>query len=385
MSIDAILRKYVPHWSIFDSTIKKILLVRSKRFLLPERTVLLAETDKVLKKQALSKCKNKWDAEYTKTAKEAVLKINEFGIEENQEALIEDAVFSHFAYGFSADEYFAFDLATKTYDERKSYISDLYRKRLAVYLNEYFPMEIFLDKYKTYQYYKDTYKRDVVCIFSPKDWDSFSDFYDRHPSFIKKRVDLARGNSVELIQRENEVGSKQEIFQKILNSGKCVLEEVIDQADPLAVFHPASVNTVRVITIWKDGKLDIPYCILRTGRGSAVIDNASAGGISAAIDPKTGIITTDGMDERNHIYERHPDSGVMFKGYAIPDWDKLIDFISEIVVRYTGVVYVGWDLAYCKRGWCLVEGNYSPQVEARQVLCGGMKEEFDKIIGGPLK
>lgn len=384
MKISAMLRRYLPRWQVFDVLMKQLFLARCDRFLLPEEDVLQAEMDPACKKKVLEKCRKKWGAKYTNVKKEAALKIHEFGVDQNQEELIADAVFCHFAYGFSADEYFAFQLADKTIQERKQYISDQYRTKLAIYLNDYFPMEIFLDKYKTYQYYQDAYKRDVICVFSEKDWDSFSAFYDNHSSFIKKRVDLARGNSVELISKDPTAEKKKELFQSIISSGKCVLEEVIDQAEPLAVFHPASVNTVRMITIWKDGKLDIPYCILRTGRGSAVIDNASAGGISAAIDPKTGVISTDGMDERNHIYAKHPDSDVVFKGYAIPEWDTLLDYIKEIVARYPGVVYVGWDLAYSKRGWCLVEGNHAPQVEARQVLCGGMKEEFDRIIGGPL-
>lgn len=380
MKMNTLLRKYMPHWPIIGAALKRILLVRSDRFLLPEKEVLRAESDAPYKKRVVNECQRKWGAEYLRVEKEARQKIREFGIAQRQDELVEDAVFCHFAYGFSADEYFAFELANKTVQERKSYISDQYRTKMAIYLNDYFPMEIFLDKYKTYQKYPEAYKRDVIRVFSEKDWEDYSAFYEKHPSFIMKRVDLARGASVELVRFGAAAEGKRELFQRIIANGRYVLEEAIEQREPLAVFHPSSVNTVRLITIWKDNKLEIPYCILRTGRGDAVIDNASAGGISAAIDPKTGVITTDGMDERNHVYERHPDSGVAFKGYAIPDWDELLGFINGIATKYPGIVFVGWDVAYSKRGWCLVEGNHAPQLEARQVLCGGMKETFDRII-----
>ena len=57
---------------------------------------------------------------------------------------------------------------------------------------------------------------------------------------------------------------------------------------------------------------------LRMGREGSFVDNFSAGGISALIDPDSGVIYTDGADKKGHSYECHPDSKVNdLKGFGI--------------------------------------------------------------------
>ena len=64
----------------------------------------------------------------------------------------------------------------------------------------------------------------------------------------------------------------------------------------------------------------------------------------------------------------------------MPKWDSFLSLIRDIATRKEGLRFIGWDMAYSTKGWCVVEGNYAPQLEARQVLCGGMRDEFEAII-----
>ena len=386
MHLMALARKYCPRTRWMSNTLTKMKLRKSSRFLLPEQQVLRGEAGAEARQEILSWCRQHWSEAYQSAERDARKDMDTAGVSASPESreILADILFCHFAYGFTSDEYFAFALQAKSPEERRCYVSNRYRNRMAIALNDFFDAEIFLDKYRTYLEYRDVFKRDAVRIESDKDKPDFLAFVNRHASFIKKRVDLARGESVELVSTDGDPMKNDALFREIRKSGTCILEECIRQGEALAVFHPASVNTVRCVAFWGKDGVEIPYCILRTGRGGSVIDNASAGGISAAIDPKTGIVTTDGMDERNHVFREHPDGHVTFKGCQLPEWPALLALIDDIATRRQGIRFIGWDLAYSTKGWCVVEGNFAPQLEARQVLCGGMKEEFDRLMGQSL-
>ena len=382
MHLSKMLRKYIPRTRKTSELLNQLMLKRASRFLITPEQINAGEKDFEAKEAILNRCKKRWKKEYKKTLVDAKKHIDIAGAAALQDSqnILTDILFCHFAYGFTSDEYFAYELREKKAEERNSYISDRDRIKMAFRLNDYFDAGIFLDKYQTYLAYHDVFKREAILIQSDEDKENYQKFVQCHPVFIKKRVDLARGESVSVISLDGTAEMQESVYREIRKSGSCILEEKIEQKEELAVFHPSSVNTIRCVAIWGKDGVEIPYCILRTGRSGSVIDNASAGGISAAIDPKTGIVVTDGMDERNTVFQSHPDGKVTFKGYQMPEWPAFLALIQDVATRREGIRFIGWDIAYSTKGWCVVEGNFAPQLEARQVLCGGMKEEFDRIM-----
>lgn len=382
MHLTSLARQYCPETRLTSDLIRWAKIKWIGRCDLTDQEVTEGEHNEEIRERIIQKCKKRWNKIYRMFEKDAIKNAKSHI---GQELLVgsqlySDIIFCNFAYGFTADEYFAFELENKSANERHKYASDRYRRKMAFMLNDFFAIGVFLDKFQTYQELKDVFLRDAISVKSDKDKESFLEFIRNHPNFIKKRVDLARGESVELVSVQNRMQSPEQLFQYIRKNGHCILEEQIEQAPALAIFHPSSVNTIRCISFRVGNKLEIPYCILRTGRGSSVIDNASAGGISAAIDAKTGVVFTNGMDEKNNVYAIHPDGQIPFKGYQIPDWASFLELIQDVATRREGVNCIGWDVAYSTKGWCIVEGNFAPQIEARQVLCGGMKAEFDALI-----
>ena len=129
------------------------------------------------------------------------------------------------------------------------------------------------------------------------------------------------------------------------------------QSAKTAVFNDSSVNTVRCITLKTKNDMLVPYCFMRTGRSGAFVDNGGAGGLFVGIDPETGVLGTDGVDERGVRYNAHPDSGLRFQGYQLPDWSKMISTCKEMAMQIPTVRMIGWDMAYTDKGWIVIEGN----------------------------
>ena len=100
------------------------------------------------------------------------------------------------------------------------------------------------------------------------------------------------------------------------------------------------------------------------------------------IDKETGLLCTDGADKRGRRYPAHPDTGVVFKGHPIPDWDEAVAMVKEAAMQVPGNHYCGWDLALFEgRGWCMVEANCNAQMSGMQFVPRiGRKPELEALI-----
>ncbi|MDO4459121.1 MAG: sugar-transfer associated ATP-grasp domain-containing protein [Clostridia bacterium] len=162
----------------------------------------------------------------------------------------------------------------------------------------------------------------------------------------------------------------------------CILEDFIIQGEEMAVFHPQSINTCRFVSyIGNDGEAHPLFSTIRTGVGDSIVDNVGSGGITALVDIDTGIICTDGMRGINW-YEKHPDSGVVFKGYQLPDWNELRAFIKSAHETRPQQKLLGWDMAWTvNNGWDVVEINPAPAFSSYQRLTGKGIRKYISSIG----
>lgn len=294
-----------------------------------------------------------------------------------------DILFCCFAYGFMPDEYFVYELQNKTGKDRKSYISDRDRYLLVYRMNDIIDMDIYLDKFRTYQHFKQYYKRDAVGINKKSDKTQFLDFIKKHPVFVQKNVSLSRGKSVALVDINNVKYGPEEYFRRLMSEGKFILEERVVQSSAMSKLNPSSVNTVRCITFNTPDGVKIGPCFMKVGQGNSFIDNGGAGGILVGIDNETGVLNTDGYDEFLNQYKVHPDTKITFQKYQLPEWDGLITLAKEISQITPSVKYIGWDFSHTEKGWIVIEGNASGQMIGPQIVWKkGMKEEICKLLEG---
>lgn len=146
-----------------------------------------------------------------------------------------------------------------------------------------------------------------------------------------------------------------------------LVEECIVQHSDMTRFYPGSINTVRLFTILYEGSFEPFGSFVRFGCGG-ITDNYSAGGIACGVDPKTGIILTDGSNEDGERFKAHPISETKFKGFQIPHWDLVLERCEKALRLVDGVNYVGWDVAIREDDVVLVEGNSIPDLGILQAV-----------------
>lgn len=146
------------------------------------------------------------------------------------------------------------------------------------------------------------------------------------------------------------------IYDLLMSEPDTFAEECIVQHEDMMKLCPTSVNTIRINTMWWQGECIFQFAIVRTGCGG-IIDNFHNGGIAARVDIETGIVNADAVDLDGNLFPQNPYSGVTFRGYQIPNWDKVIEVTKAITPIIKDMDYVGWDFAITPDGVDLIEGN----------------------------
>ena len=215
--------------------------------------------------------------------------------------------------------------------------------------------ELFDNKGLTYETFKSFYKRDLIAVNSNDDLSSFETFVQKHTSFIYKPLKGVHGTGIKIYK--NITKEYQGLFKELLNNGAYVLEELIEQKEGMAKLHPESINTLRLATFKIGNDVNVYAAAVRMGTGNAIVDNAGSGGIFCHVNHEYGFISSNAKDWRNNEYVFHPDTGVRFIGFDIPEWNQAIELVHNMARTISDATVISWDLAYSKKGWCMVEAN----------------------------
>lgn len=145
---------------------------------------------------------------------------------------------------------------------------------------------------------------------------------------------------------------------------RVLLQERIEQREELSALYPGCINTVRLITAHKDGRVFPFHAALRLGANGSVVDNWSAGGLIIDLDLETGRLVERGFYKPGLqppgaaiAATRHPDTGVVFEGYQIPDFAVARDLVCRFHRDLDGLLTIGWDVAFTPAGPVIIEGN----------------------------
>jgi len=278
-----------------------------------------------------------------------------------------DVLYCRFMYGTLPKEYFIYRFDLLSHEGRMTFVTRSNKYKFYNKFNNKNYAEFLNKKTETYRKFGEFYGREVLCVYDEDDLAAFCAFVRRHPRYIYKPAQDYGGRGIKIYDSAL-YDSTEDLFRIMLHGGACVLEELIVQGAEIAQFHPQSVNTVRIVTYRsEEGETYIQWCFLRMGGGGSHTDNMSAGGISALIDPETGVICDCGRDYKGDRYIYHPDTGVQFPGFNMPRWDEVRELVKKLSAVLPQVRFVGWDLAYTDKGWLFVEGNAQPQCVAPQI------------------
>lgn len=300
---------------------------------------------------------------------------------ERLKQIVTDAIKSNLLFGFKPHEYFMYDLADKKVREWAEYLAE--RDRVST-LNHAFGLELkaqLRDKWAFYQLARPFFKREIFHLTTDTSIEEFANYAKRVKHLFCKPTDGHMGIGIARYDID-ETSDCPTIYHELLTLCQdWVVEECIMQGREMAVWNESSVNTIRFPAFYRNGMFTPYYPRIRTGRKGQIVDNVAQGGLVAFIDAKTGIINTDGYFKKNEICISHPDSGIKFKGTAIPHWNELLKYAEELHKALPKHVYIAWDFAYSTKGWDVVEANWG-QMDSTQMIIGhGIRKEFHKLLG----
>lgn len=289
-------------------------------------------------------------------------------------------------FGTQAYEYFFYGYFRATSKHRRSILSrrlkDGYCIR-AIGENWKEEIDILKNKNRFYEVCKEFFGRESVRVETREDRLRFEQFLKTHSQFIAKPNRGHCGRGVVLKDSPTDKESVVDLFDSLLVGGGSIVEELVKQSDEMAIWNESSVNTVRIPSFRVKGdQYVVAWPFIRFGRKGNIVDNAGSGGVFAAVDPVSGNILSNGADEFGGHYVKHPDSGIEFKGWKIPQWQELIELSHRVHAKLPRALkYVGFDFAHTNNGWVLIEGNWG-ELLSQCPLGRGIRWEFAKLMHG---
>jgi len=291
----------------------------------------------------------------------------------------------HCYYQIKADptEYFLYGLRNLTHEERAEFLTDKFINitmgRLVSRKKHDLEIE---NKINFYALAHQYFGRKCIAVNGPEGYEEFEQMALRAVDIMLKPNNLSLGRGVEARIINSKEDAKEAFDKMMAAGGSWIVEERIQQCHEMAAWNESSCNTIRFMSFLNKKGFFAITPIFKTGRKGAVVDNVGNGGIMANVDTETGVVCTHGFDKKGNAYDRHPDSGLTYKGWQIPRYKELVETVhrmhTEIMPSHP---YIGWDMALTDSGWVVIECNWG-QMGNQYIDKKGRRKEFLKYVYG---
>jgi hypothetical protein len=195
---------------------------------------------------------------------------------------------------------------------------------------------------------------------------------ENETDYFVKEVD---GECASFVKRVPDFQSFNKMLPQI-QKGKFILQRKMVQCAKMAQINPNAINTLRIVTINKNGNVSVLTSLLRIGTSqTGHVDNWAAGGIAIGIDddahlkefgfykPKYGTKT-----------DIHPDTKIVFKEFEVPMYADALNLVCSAHKFFYNVRAIGWDVAISENGPVIIEGNDNWEISLQQACDKPLKK-----------
>lgn len=229
-------------------------------------------------------------------------------------------------------------------------------------------IQMMLDKKLFVESFPELTKRDI--------WKNRDTSYEEFEEFIKrgdkkkifvKQLDGSKAHGARIVDITEETDLK-ELYEELCALQTSVAEEYLVQHPYIAAFYPDALNTTRVTAICIDGKVEILYAYAKFAT-EGFVDNAE-GRLAVEVDPKTGKALGPACEyfRDPHWLEVHPVTGKTFRDIQMPNWDMLVDVVTQAMLKYDDINFCGFDVVIRENDVILLEANSNPGLRTYQKM-----------------
>lgn len=205
---------------------------------------------------------------------------------------------------------------------------------------------------------------------------SWKDLKDKTDYFIKE----IEGECASFVKHMNNFEDLIAIREN-LNKGNYILQRKITQSKIMDKINPYSINTLRVVTINKNGEPYVLSSLLRVGtRKTGCVDNWAVGGLAIGIQDN-GFCKEFGFYKPGYGTKtnKHPDNDIIFSQFLIPNYLDALNLAITAHKFFYGIRAIGWDIAITENGPILIEGNDNFEISLQQACDRPLKKEWIEV------
>lgn len=138
-----------------------------------------------------------------------------------------------------------------------------------------------------------------------------------------------------------------------------LLQQRIVQHVDFAALHPASINTLRLVTVIEGDRPSLLSAAVRVGVRGKPVDNWGSGGLIIGVDRHARCLRGRGFFKpgMGGSVACHPDTGIAFEGYRVPQIGESIEVVTRFHHDLPTIRSIGWDVALTPDGPLVIEAN----------------------------
>lgn len=270
-----------------------------------------------------------------------------------------DMLYCGIRYQAGYHDYREFGFYEMSAKQRATFLTRGINNEIVKKYNDPSYFHFFEDKGEMNQTFSAFLKRDWLDLRSSTEQQFFA-FAEKHDRLVAKPFNGEGGKGIGFYATDENT-DKAALYRELLEKKQEIVEERLVQHPALKALYPESINTIRMFTFTDGKEAWYLQSLLKIGNGGSHVDNFSSGGMYAFTNEE-GVLITPAVDEADHVFEKHPQTGVQIPGFQIPYMKEAVDLAKEAALVVPQIGYVGWDIAITPDGPALIEGNAYPGV-----------------------